>query len=243
MKKNPVKNQIKTRLEIVNKFDNEKNKTSIQNKDDDFSTDLILYGDIGEDFWGEGITAAMVRLALKRINTDIVNVHINSYGGDVFEGLAIYNVFKQSEKTINCFVDGIAASAASIIFMGGNKRYMPRNTQLMIHNAQTGVWGFAEDFEKAAATLNSVKVSLQASYMDKFEGTEEELIRYLDNETFFTAEDAVGVGLADEILQYDIEAIEENNSNEDEKPETSNTGGKIAAKNNLLENLVNVFAK
>lgn len=240
MKKIPIKNQIKTRLEIVNKIENDKDKFSIQNNTSEPATDLILYGDIGEDFWGYGITAAMVRMVLKRIETDVVNVHINSYGGDVFEGLAIYNVFKQSEKEINCIVDGIAASAASIIFMGGDKRYMPRNTQLMIHNAQTGVWGFAEDFERAAETLNSIKVSLRASYMDKFEGTEEELIRYLDNETFFNAEDAVGLGFADEILEYDAKVIEmDEESNPPEQAETN----KVAAKNNLFENLANVLAK
>lgn len=212
MKRKPMMNQIKTKVQI-------------QNKVDSTETDLILYGDVGESYWGDGITASSVRYALKQITTDVVNVHINSYGGDVFEGLAIYNVFKQSDKTINTIIDGVAASAASIIFMGGNKRLMPKNTQLMIHNAQTGVWGYAEDFEKAIAALNSIKVSLIASYMEKFEGTEEELINYLANETFFTAEEAVGCGLADEILNYEATIVEDLVD-----PVINILDGKIAAK-------------
>lgn len=196
MKKKQMMNQVKTRVQIQNKVDSNE-------------TDLILYGDIGENYWGLGITASNVRYALKQIDTEVVNVHINSYGGDAFEGIAIYNVFKQSEKTIHAYIDGMAASAASVIAMGADKVYMPRNTQLMIHNPQSGAWGYAEDLERQAQALKSVKESVKQSYMDKFEGTEEELINYLDNETYFTAEEAVGCGLADEILNYDATVIED----------------------------------
>lgn len=234
MKSKPMLNQIKTRLEIKNKAESNE-------------AELILYGDIGDDYWSRGITASSVRYALKSIDSDVVNVHINSYGGDVFEGLAIYNVFKQSDKTINTIIDGIAASAGSLIFMGGTNRYMPKNSQLMIHNAQTGVWGYAEDFEKAIAALNSIKVSLIASYMEKFEGTEEELINYLNNETYFTAEEAVGCGLADEILNYEAAAIIEDTVVE---PPITNATDKFAAQadpekskpeGNPLQNLVKIL--
>ena len=209
MKRNQIVNQIKTKVHFQNKagFD---------------EAELILYGDIGESFWSYGITASSVRYAMKRIESDVINVHIHSYGGDAFEGMAIYNIFKQSEKTINVYIDGIAASAASIIAMGADKIYMPRNTQLMIHNPQSGVWGYAEDLEKQAQALRGVGESVKQSYMNRFEGTEEELISYLDSEKYFTAEEAVGCGLADELMDYDAKIIEDDETVEETITDLSN---------------------
>lgn len=206
-------NQIKPMMKVTNKV---LNKAGDQPETS--GVNLYLYGDIGEDWWGDGITALRVRATLSRIDDDVVNLHIHSNGGDAFEGIAIYNVLKQSDKTINVYIDGLAASAASIIALAGDKIFMPRNTQMMIHNASAcAFWcGFAEDFEKMGASLRNVNDSVRQTYLGRFTGTEEELIRYMDNETFFTADQAVALNLADEILNYDAQPAEA----DDEEDET-----------------------
>ena len=210
-------NQIKPMMKVTNKV---LNKTDGQPAE--VGTNLYMYGDIGENWWSEGITALRVRATLSRIDDDVVNLHIHSNGGDAFEGIAIYNVLKQSDKTINVYIDGLAASAASIIALAGDKIYMPRNTQMMIHNAASGIWhGFAEDFEKMASALRNVNDSVRQTYLGRFTGTEEELIRYMDNETFFTADQAVALNLADEILNYDAEPAEADD--EEDETETGET--------------------
>ncbi len=210
----PIKPMMKISNKVLNKTDGPTPETGVN---------LYMYGDIGEDWWSEGITALRVRATLSRIDDDVVNLHIHSNGGDAFEGIAIYNVLKQSDKTINVYIDGLAASAASIIALAGDKIYMPRNTQMMIHNAASGIWhGFAEDFEKMGAALRNVNDSVRQTYLGRFTGSEEELIRYMDNETFFTADQAVALNLADEILNYDAEPAEaddEEDETETEPPE------------------------
>lgn len=206
---------MKVTNKVLNKADSQSSEVG---------TNLYMYGDIGEDWWSEGITALRVRATLSRIDDDVVNLHIHSNGGDAFEGIAIYNVLKQSDKTINVYIDGLAASAASIIALAGDKIFMPRNTQMMIHNAASGIWhGFAEDFEKMGAALRSVNDSVRQTYLGRFTGTEEELIRYMDNETFFTADQAVALNLADEILNYDVEPAEDD-ADEDETDLQPGTG-------------------
>ena len=211
----PIKPMMKVSNKILNKAGDQSETSGVN---------MYLYGDIGEDWWGGGITALRVRATLNQIDDDVVNLHIHSNGGDAFEGIAIYNVLKQSDKTINVYIDGLAASAASIVALAGDKILMPRNTQMMIHNAASGIWhGFAEDFEKMALALRNVNDSVRQTYLGRFTGSEEELIRYMDNETFFTADQAVALNLADEILNYDAEPAEEDEDETDQQSETDET--------------------
>lgn len=164
-------------------------------------TDLYLHGDVGDSWWSEGITAKKVLNALSEVETDTVKVHINTYGGDVFEGIAIYNILKQSEKTVITYVDGIAASAGSIIALAGEKLIMPENTQLMIHNPWTYARGNANEIEKVVDALRTTEKSIVATYMQKFVGTEQEVKELLEAEKFMTAEEALAFGFADEVIQ------------------------------------------
>lgn len=167
----------------------------------DGQTDLYLHGDVGESWWDDsGITAKKVIAALDEIETDTVNVHINTYGGDVFEGISIFNILRASEKNIITIVDGIAASAGSLIFLAGDQKKMPDNTQLMIHNPWTYAAGNANDLEKVVDMLRTTESAMTKTYMESFVGTEEEIKELLDSEKFMTAEEAKTFGFVDEII-------------------------------------------
>lgn len=190
---------------------------------------MNLYGFIGATYWDDeeqSVTTKAVNQALKGITADEIDVHINSYGGDAFEGIGIYNALKQSDKTINVYIDALAASAASIVAMAGDKIYMPKNAQMMVHHAATMIYGDASDLENAIADLNKMDRSLVMTYMTRFTGTEDELIALLDAETFLNADEAVALGLADEVIEY-VEPQElqepkgpEEPESEPEKPES-----------------------
>lgn len=173
------------------------------------SATLYLYGPVGNIFGKDCITASNVKNELNEMDSKEVTIHIHSYGGDAFEGIAVYNVLKQSGKKITVCVDGIAASAASIITMAGDTIQMPRNTQLMIHNAATGLFGNEKEFEIVRKQLESTTQSLRNTYMQRFNRTENELKKLMDEETFFSAEEALRYGLIDEVLKYDAKPIDE----------------------------------
>lgn len=169
-------------------------------------TDLYLHGDVGESWWDDsGITAKKVIAALDEIETDTVNVHINTYGGDVFEGISIFNVLRASEKKIVTIIDGIAASAGSLIFLAGDQKKMPDNTQLMIHNPWTYASGNANDLEKVVDMLRTTESAMTKTYMESFVGTEEEIKELLDSEKFMTADEAKTFGFVDEIITKEPE--------------------------------------
>ena len=186
-------------------------------------TVIYLYGDIVDeiptDWWngepveGEYITPKVVRNLIEEVETNDVDIHINSYGGSVFASVAIHNYLKSIDKNIEIYIDGIAASGASVIAMAGSKIHMPKNTTLMIHRASSGEWGTASDMKKMAETLEKLDTTLLANYMSKFKGTEEELQALIEAETYFTAEEAFEYGLCDVIVEdkKQVEKVEENN--------------------------------
>lgn len=194
----------------MNSFHNSKiySGKSIGIYKNEVSSKLYLYGPVGDLFGEDCITANGVKESLNDFSSNSVDVHIHSYGGDAFEGIAVYNILKQSAKTINVYVDGMAASAASIIAMAGDKVLMPKNTQLMIHKAATGLFGNSKDFEKKQRQLESTNQSLIETYLESFVGSEKELIQFMDDEKFFSAKEALEWGLIDEILNYDSKPIE-----------------------------------
>lgn len=158
---------------------------------------LHIYGDIGESWWSEAVSAADIRDFLSSTDASIINVRLNTLGGDVFDGLAIHNQLKEHKAKIIIHVDGIAASAGSIIAMAGDEINMPKTSMMMVHNAWTFAAGNAKDFEKVAADLQKINNTIIESYLPRFVGTREELVQLLDDETFLTAEEAVTFGLAD----------------------------------------------
>jgi ATP-dependent protease ClpP protease subunit len=179
----------------VNKFWNIK-------KSGTTSAELVLYGPISSSsWWGDEVTPKQFNDDLKALGeVDEIVVRINSGGGDVFAGLAIYSMLQRHSASKTVKVDGLAASIASIIAMAGDKIVMPKGSMMMIHNPWTSVWGAeAKDLRHTADVLDKIRDSLLDVYAEKTGKTKDELAALLDAETWFTAEEAVSNGFAHEI--------------------------------------------
>lgn len=165
------------------------------------SAELLLYGNISESsWWGDDITPKQFNRDLARLgNVRNLTVRINSYGGDVFAAHAIYNALVQHPANITVRVDGIAASAATIIMLAGTDIIMPENAMIMIHNPWTIAMGDARDMRKAADTLDQVRESILAVYETRTGMSHDELVSMLDAETWMTADEAVTAGFADKV--------------------------------------------
>lgn len=164
----------------------------------DRSADIFIYEQIGVDWWDDsGVSAKTFINDLNGLDVENINLYINSPGGDVFDGNAIYNALKRHKAKIGVVVDGIAASIASIIAMAGDSIEMPENAMMMVHDPSGMVCGTADDMLGMAEALEKVKTGLVAAYRDK-SGLEEDVIsKLMTDETWLTAEEAVGYGLAD----------------------------------------------
>lgn len=185
------------------------------NKAESSEADIYLYGSIGSD-WFTDISSKDVKAKLDRITAKTINVHINSPGGDAFESIAIHNLLKNHKASINVYIDGLAASGASIIAMAGDKIIMPKNAMMMIHRVWTLVYGNAAELRKIANDLEKIDTAVTESYTSRFVGERAELERLLDEETWLTAEECKALGFCDEVVD-EIELSDE----EDEQEETS----------------------
>lgn len=180
-----------------------KNKFYSFEKTTETSADLYIYGDITSYEWDESDVSAF---GFKQDLDDLgdvkeINVHINSYGGATFQGLAIYNLLKQHKATINMYIDGIAASSASIIAMAGDKIYMPKTSLMMIHNCWTWATGNAKELRKTAEDMDKIAVAYKEAYLSKINIDEEKLNQLLDEETYLTADECIEMGFADEVIE------------------------------------------
>lgn len=165
---------------------------------------LTIYGDIGESWWGDSVSAKDVERELKSLTVSKLNVHLNSYGGDVFDGIAIYNQLRNHEAEVVIHVDGIAASAASIIAMAGDKINMNTGSMMMIHEGSTFAFGTKTDIKKTLNALEGIDKSIANIYMTRYKGEREEIDTMIVNETWFTSDEAVAVGLADEEIEAQV---------------------------------------
>ncbi len=151
-------------------------------------------------FWG--VTAQDFIADLKRLGDNISNirVRINSEGGEVFDGIAIYNALKRHPAKVTVEVYGIAASIASIIAMAGDRVIMPANTFMFIHDPLAVVIGDAADMRDMADSLEKIAGALQSTYMVKTGKSEKEVRKWMNNDTWFSAQEALDAGLADELV-------------------------------------------
>lgn len=168
---------------------------------DDKTGELTLYGEISDiSWWGDEITPKQFKEDLDALNNiSILNVYINSPGGDVFAGQTIYSMLKRHKAQVNVYVDGLAASIASLIAMAGDKVIMSANAMMMIHSPWTFAMGNAQDFRKLADDLDKIRDSMIVAYESKSELTTEEITQIMDAETWLSAKDCLGYGFADEI--------------------------------------------
>lgn len=166
------------------------------------SATLYIYGDITSiKLFENDVCVYDLAKEIGDLNGKALTVRINSYGGEVAEGLAIYNLLKSYEGEVTTVCDGFACSAASVVFMAGAKRIMPRSSLLMIHNAWTWASGDADDLRKAAEDLEkitqpSVEIYTSVSNLDA-----DEIKAMMDAETWFDADEALGYGFATEISE------------------------------------------
>lgn len=178
---------------------------------------LYIYDDVSEygtfDWWTWEYTesetsAEFFRKALAEIpESATIELHINSYGGSVKEGIAIYNQLKQKKcKELVAYVDGFAYSIASIIMQAADRRIMGLGTSLLIHNMWLSVAGNADELRKAADDLDVLMESNRQIYMERVNIAEDELIKMLNDETYLTPEKAVEMGFADEVGKADTPA-------------------------------------
>ena len=178
--------------------------------------DLYIYGDVEgdrRDWWtGEIIesetSADYFREELAKYeDVVLINIYINSYGGSVFEGTAIYNQLKRHRARKVVYVDGFACSIASVIAMAGDEVVMPRNALMMIHNMWMEVTGNAAELRKAADDLDKINEAGREAYLEKAGDklTPEVLARMEDEETWLTAEECIRYGLADRYADQDAD--------------------------------------
>lgn len=177
-------------------------------KKTDNSADIYIFGDIVPWKWDDSDTTSYdLATQIKALPEDTaITIHINSNGGDLKEGLGIYNVLKGRNVTTIC--EGFAASSASVIFCAGSKRVMNAASLLFIHNASMMAWGTADEMEKAADDLRIITDAAKAAYREAGVNVSDvELDRMMDEETWITPADAVNWGFATEIAEADQNGI------------------------------------
>jgi len=177
---------------------------------------LYIYGDVEGSWydWWTGTyhesetSAEYFRQELgKYPQAQEIEIFINSYGGEVFEGTAIYNQLKRHPAHKTVYIDGFACSIASVIAMAGDEVIMPRNTLMMIHNMWMGAVGNAAQLRKAADDLDTINAAGRQAYLQKAGDklSEEKLAAMMDAETWLTAEECVALGLADRFAEEEAD--------------------------------------
>jgi ATP-dependent protease ClpP protease subunit len=162
-------------------------------------SEIWLYDEIGKDFFGDGVTAKEFLAELNAIKSPKIDMHINSPGGAVFDGAAIYNAVKRHPAAVTTYIDGIAASIASVIALAGEKVIMAANALYMMHNPSGLTYGTSEDMRKTADILDKVRDTMVGAYTGKSGKTEGEIVALLDAESWLDAEEAMAAGFVDVI--------------------------------------------
>lgn len=177
---------------------------------------LFLNGEISDETWyGDEVTPQLFKDELNADSGDIT-VWINSPGGDVFAAAQIYNMLRDYKGHVTVKIDGLAASAASVIAVAGDTVLVSPVAMMMIHNPATIAMGNTKDMEAAIAMLNEVKESILNAYVDKTGLSRNKLSKMMDDETWFNAKKAVELGFADKVL---FAAEEKKKPEEDQDPD------------------------
>jgi ATP-dependent Clp endopeptidase proteolytic subunit ClpP len=159
-------------------------------------TAVYIYDEIGYF----GVTAQDFVNELNKVKTPIIEVHLNTPGGDVFDGQAIYNALLQHPAQVNVIIDSLAASAGSFIAMAGDSVQIARNAQIMIHNASGVCIGDEEDMQKMADLLRKMSENIADIYAQKTGTPIEHWLTAMATETWYSSSEAVEAGLADSVL-------------------------------------------
>lgn len=163
--------------------------------------EVWIYEDIGENWWGEGLTAKKFVSELNAITAGEIDLHVNSYGGSVFDGHTIYNALVRHPANVTTYIDGVAASIASVVALAGDTIIMPANAMLMIHDPLGMCCGGAEEMRSYADVLEKVRDTILNVYAEHSTKTRDELSAAMTAETWMTADDAVEYGFISEVAQ------------------------------------------
>lgn len=180
-------------------------------QNDDDNADLYIFGDIStwpSDYFGDKSAWSIVK-ELKECTAKNLNVHINSYGGDVSEGLAIFNILRNHSAKVTTYCDGFACSAASVVFMAGEERIMSPASLLMVHNAWTVAMGNAEELRKTADDIEAITQASINAYKTVSLLSEEEIKELMDNETWILPEQAKEWGFATAINEEETDGVKQ----------------------------------
>lgn len=214
----------------MKKFWKWKNQTNPETKEQIPERTLFLNGIIAEESWfDDDVTPQMFRSELNAGEGDIT-VWINSPGGDCIAAAQIYNMLMEYKGNVTVKIDGIAASAASVIAMVGTKVCVSPVSMLMIHNPSAGIYGNTAEMQKAIAMLDEVKESIVNAYEIKTGMSRAKISHLMDAETWMDANSAVEMGFADEILQRTP-------TDEVEIPQINMVYSQIAVTNSLMDKI------
>lgn len=205
---------------------------------------VFIYEEI-DDWWGLSAKDFVQQLAA--LDVDAIDLHINSPGGSVFDGHAIYNALRNHKASVTTYIDGIAASIASVIALAGDKVVIAANGALMIHNPFGLVVGESKDMRKMADVLDKLRDSIAMAYVAKTGKETDEINTAMDEESWFIGQEAVDFGLADEVgaemkaaAHFDFKALgfkhppadivasDEEDTEDAEGDESSDTGDVVA---------------
>lgn len=161
---------------------------------------VTIFGDITSWPWLESdVSSYNLQRQLQELDVDEIEVHINSYGGEVAEALAITNALLRHPAQVTTFVDGFACSAATIVFMAGTRRVVSSMSNFMVHPAWTQVTGNADELRRQADDLDRITENSVTAYMSRISKTREELLALMKEERFLTPRETLDWGFATEI--------------------------------------------
>lgn len=162
------------------------------------AAEVEIYAPIGDNWYGDGLTAKRFRDDLKALgDIDQINVRINSPGGEVFDGFSIYNALKEHKAKVTVYIDGLAASIASVIAMAGDEILMGEGAMFMVHSPWTLAMGDADDMRATAEMLDKISVGVVDAYTARTGQERETVEGWMQGETWFTRDEAIDAGLAD----------------------------------------------
>ena len=179
---------------------------NVMKNEEEKSAELILYGSIGSDEYWDDISDKAFKQDIENLgDVENITLYINSPGGSVFSAVAIANTLKNHKAKVTANIDGLAASAATIITSACDTVRMPKNALFMIHNPITFAYGNNQEMQKTVKMLDKVKNSIIETYLNKTKTDKETLSELMDNETWMNAEEAKEYGFIDEILDENVE--------------------------------------
>jgi ATP-dependent Clp endopeptidase proteolytic subunit ClpP len=165
-------------------------------------SEILLYGDIGESMWGDGISAKVFKEALNAMpaGTKEIQLRVNSPGGSVFDGMSMYELLKAEKKKgkkVVAYIDGLAASIASVIILAADEIVVGDGSMVMIHKPMVGAYGNSSELERMVNVLDKIEEQMITIYANKTGISRAEISNLLAAETWMTSAEALSMGMAD----------------------------------------------